>query len=462
MKKHDLLKVLGITFAIVVILSWIIHSGAFSGSEFVSSTKTNPIGLYDITLLPIVSIVSFIQYGLLFLAIGGFYGVLNGTGAYKSLLDKIVNKVKNKPKRFLVITISVLSLLSSLTNLTTALFILVPFLVAIIMLLGYDKLTAFATTIGSIIVGQIGSTFGFTISGQLRYYLSLSMTYDLFIRIVLLVITTFLLIMVVLKKGKQITKKSEIKKTIIPLCENNDKKKSKTPLIIIGIITFIFALIGMYNWYYGLEVEIFNKLHTTITSFDIKGYPLLSNILGSTSGIGYFTNYDLVILLVLASLLLGWIYSIKFDDIIDNFANGAKQMLKPAFYVSIASVIYSFVYFNATDNFVNTIIGTFGKDNAITIPLKSIIMSVFYNDFANLIGYNYALIASSASVNIFAVILPAIYGLVMLIAPTSIFLIGGLAYLDIPYTKWVKYIWKFILIILVAVLAIGLIMIKFL
>ena len=47
---------------------------------------------------------------------------------------------------------------------------------------------------------------------------------------------------------------------------------------------------------------------------------------------------------------------------------------------------------------------------------------------------------------IIALIFQAIYGIVMVIAPTSIFLLVGLSYLNVSYKDWVKYIWKFTLI----------------
>ena len=33
-------------------------------------------------------------------------------------------------------------------------------------------------------------------------------------------------------------------------------------------------------------------------------------------------------------------------------------------------------------------------------------------------------------------------GLSLLVAPTSFILMSGLTYLEIPYTKWLKYVWK--------------------
>ena len=55
-----------------------------------------------------------------------------------------------------------------------------------------------------------------------------------------------------------------------------------------------------------------------------------------------------------------------------------------------------------------------------------------------------------------AVLFQGIYGIITFVGPTSLFLIIGLTYLDIPYTTWLKYIWRFILylIILVAIVTV--------
>ena len=171
MKKYSLLKTIGISFLLVCILSWIISASSLSSGTITSLSKTVPVGLYDLSLLPIITLVSFFMYGLLFLAIGGFYGVLNKTGAYSELVSNVANKVK--PKKFVIITIILLSLLSSLTNLTPILFITVPFLVAILLKQGFNKISAFAATVGSILVGTIGTTYG-VINAQIKYYFELS------------------------------------------------------------------------------------------------------------------------------------------------------------------------------------------------------------------------------------------------------------------------------------------------
>ena len=77
------------------------------------------------------------------------------------------------------------------------------------------------------------------------------------------------------------------------------------------------------------------------------------------------------------------------------------------------------------------------------------IVNFAYNDFYTLAA-NLAGIFGSYDAEIIpaiSFIIQTMYSLVMVIAPTSIFLIAGLSYLDIPYKEWVKYIWKLLLAI---------------
>ena len=85
---------------------------------------------------------------------------------------------------------------------------------------------------------------------------------------------------------------------------------------------------------------------------------------------------------------------------------------------------------------------------------KSAILSLFYNDFTNLIGYNASLFTSydSTLLPTVGIVLQSVYGFVMLLAPTSVYLIGGLAFLNISYKEWFKYIWKYLLAILLVII----------
>lgn len=470
MKKFDLLKVLAITFLVVVLLSWVIPAGGYSNGVYQEAGSTVTIGLYDFIRTPAITIATFIQYGLVFLAIGGFYGVLNKTGVYSNVVNAVTKKWEKNKKAFLIIATLAFALLSSLTSLSTLIFVLVPFFVTVLMKLGYKKMPAFAATVGALLVGQIGTTLGFNIWGYLAYYFDLKMTTMLGARIVLFFMVTALFIILVLKGIKEEPTKSKNKKEAkeelaIPLYEENTSKKSIVPLIVIVLFMFIILGVGMYNWYHAYDIQLFANLHDSITDFKIGEYPIFANLLGSVAEIGFWGNYDLVVILILGSFILGWIYNVKFNEVCTSFKDGMKEMLPTAFYAMLASVIFACMLNMNSANFVITVVDKLLTVNGDKFSLfgtigSSAAASFAYNDFytlASTFGSAFGTVGASM-ISIMAVVIQAIYGFIMLIAPTSIFLLAGLKYMEIPYKEWIKYIWKFALIIFGVIVVVGFIL----
>lgn len=456
MKKNSnsILKALGITFLIVVLLSWVIPAGTYSNGTYTSLSSTLPIGLYDFIRIPVLTIATFIQYGLLFLAIGGFYGVLNKTGVYSNLVNNISKKWSKDKKKILIITIILFAVLTSLTGLTDLMFILVPFFATILLKLGYSKLTTLTSTIGAILIGNVGCTLGFNIWGYLAYYFSLDMKKFIFARIILLIMAVVLLIITLSKNTKE-SKKTKDEETLdIPLYEENKGKKSTLPLIILSSILFVLLLVGGYNWYYSFEFDFFNNLYESISTMEIGGYALFKNLLAmeNVPALGFFQNYDITIILIFASLLIGWVYNIKAKDIVSNFAKGAKEMLLPAVYATLSCVVFAAILNMSSGNFVNTIISKFVNAEEFSFfgtVGTSLVSGFVYNDFSTSLSKIYAIFATYDTnvIPIIAFIIQGMFGIVSILAPTSIYLVVGLSYMDVSYKEWIKHIWKYALIL---------------
>lgn len=473
--KYGLLKVLAITFLIFAVLTWIIPAGSYNGTTFVES-ETAPIGLYGIFINPAYSFGIFVQYVVLFLVIGGFYGILNETGVYSKMLEGIANKFEKRKKLFLVITIILFALLSSLVGSQVAVFVFVPFAIALLMMLGYDKITSLAATVGAILVGIIGSTYGTSVT--FKSFFGMDANNGIVYRLIFFALITTLYTLFILSKNKcskieekveekpkrgrkkkeevaKLEKQEEVKKIDIPLYEKKEESKNVIPLIIIFSLLTIVILAGMFNWYYTFGIEFFGNIYDSIMNFKISEIPVFAKIFGSLPEIGSFGNYDLVAVLLIASVVIGWVYGNKIDTFIDAFIKGAKEMLLPSLYVMFASVIFA-VMVNTNGNIsytiTNFLIGIVDKFNIIIVSLVGLIGSFFYNDFPYLVNSVYGAVSNYDVVlyPAMTMILNATYGIAMLILPVSITLIAGLKYMDISYKDWVKYIWKF----LVAVLAI--------
>ena len=97
-----------------------------------------------------------------------------------------------------------------------------------------------------------------------------------------------------------------------------------------------------------------------------------------------------------------------------------------------------------------------GSFNPFVVSLQAFLASIFNTDFAY-IGYSLSYAIGSftgTEGNITFLIYTTIYGLVQFVTPISVFLLFGLSYMNIPYKKWLKYIWKFFVGMLVCLLII--------
>ena len=217
MKINSLFKALLIVFMIYIFLSWVIPPGYFSSGSYVKDA-IEPVGLFDMITYPLVTITSsvFILSALVFLCIGGFYGILNKTGAYSNFLNSIIQKQKGNEKVTLVVIALIFTIFSSLTSLNLPLFILVPFAASILLLAGYNKFTSLFATIGGILIGNMASTYGFNVAGYISY-LTKNINDSILIRILFLILLTALFIVTLLKLAKL----EKVKAEEIPLYEKN-------------------------------------------------------------------------------------------------------------------------------------------------------------------------------------------------------------------------------------------------
>ena len=504
MKRHNLLKVLGITFFVVVVLTWIIPAGSYSSGEFVKSA-TEPLGFFDLSRTPLIALVNLVQYGILFAVIGGLYGVLEKTGAYLPMVDKIVKKWKGKQRKLLAILTVIFTLISAVTGLDLFLLVLTPFVASIVMGVGCDKISAMLVTIGSIIIGKIGSVYSNSITVYSNQYFGTKMNDEILVRGVICLIVTVLYTLFVANRNKKnnkvvketvkkevvveepkkevvkktttkknetkkttskktTTKKASSKKTTKACAKTADtivvKNKSKKilPLALLSVLILIVIGVAMYNWQTALNTTFFTDLYSSVVDMKVANYPLVSNIIGSITPFGNWGIYDLIIFLVLATFVIGWLYAVKLDDMIDGFVDGVKKFLPAAGLAVLANVIYAAMYSSSTGSnilftILDWILGFAG------------VGSFFINDFQALVGTLSTPISTVYTefdaYSFTTIIFQSVYGLVMMIAPTSVLLIAGLGLFDISFCEWFKNIWKFLLKLFIVIVIIFVIIAMF-
>lgn len=471
--KNSLFKMLLIVLVAVVFLSWLIPVGEYKNNVF-SIGNITPIGLFDLPLIPLTVLDLALPTIIFILMVGGFYGVVNKTGVYSRMINNFVSKLKGKELKFLVIVTILFGILSSIVGLNVIFFFVIPFIATILLSLGFSKITAMLSTLGSVIIGMSGSIYGIDISYYLNGYFGYNSKYSYNTsifpdKIILLILLLFLLVMFILRLGRKDLKNSKKINNEIPLYEVNDScKKSWIPLLIIFIFTFVFMIVGSFKWddvlNAGSDATPFLNLYEKIQNIKIGDFSIVSNILGTIPAIGYWQLPFISVLILFMTLLVAIIYRKNLDEIIEGFGNGIKSNLKLVLYVIGANLVLAVLFKNgATANFATTIVDylmnltdTF---NSFILSITTIIASFFFNSFSTLIGtlYTPTIVLTGTTVELrflATFIIQTLYGLVMFIAPTSVLLILGLSYFNISYKDWLKNIWKLLLQLFVVVVLI--------
>ena len=217
-KNNNLLKNILVCFLLCVLLSWIIPVGTISDGA-VSTSTIKPIGLFGLIYVPVITVATFVQYSVVILALGGFYGVLNKTGVYSKLVNSVAKKYDKKEKLFLIITITTLMIVSSVLGNPYGLLVFVPFLMGVTLKLGYNKITAVAATIGSILAGSVASTYGLNVATQISNTFSIDVHNNIMPKFAFLSIVTILYVLFVCGNKQTVVEKP------FKMIKDGDKEK---------------------------------------------------------------------------------------------------------------------------------------------------------------------------------------------------------------------------------------------
>lgn len=503
MKKHNTFKVVLITILVLVLLTWILPAAYYSGS-YIDQGRVQ-MGIFDLFNYPVTAISYFGYIAMYVLIVGGFYGVLNKIGAYRTMLDKLVSKFKGKEVVVLSIMMVLISILTSVCGLQLGLVIFFPMIISLILLMGYDKIVAALAIVGSTMIGMLGTTYGYNNTGIIPSILGngfadqiLTKCILLFLGMVLLIFNTIWYI----KKSKSATKKANVKKVeakeekkttkttkstknsktkssqdtkaavkeekVIVVTEDNEeesyvpatisgKKHVVWPLALILFIIFVILVLAFISWSGAFGLTAMQDATTAVTSFEVFGFALFGKLLGTVNAFGSWSLVDVSVVLMVFMLILALIYKVKFNEVIDGFIAGAKRALGPAVIVVLLYTILVITTYHPFQLVIyKAILGITDGFNVFTTFVVAILSALFNVDpayaFQSSLPYFASIVTNADNYPIAAVVYQAAYGLTMLVAPTSLVLMGMLSYLKIPYGKWFKTIWKLLLELLVLLL----------
>ncbi len=473
MKKNNLFKVIGIVILGYVALTWLVP--IIANIFGVTETLDYQVGLVS-GGLKLVETVSGFAYNLVFiLLVGGFYAILEATGMYEKSLSLIVSKMKGKEKIFLIVIMVLMAIISSVTGLDLALLIVFPFIISLILMMGYDKLVALSATFGATIIGMYGSTYASSIYSVLNMMISVDYSVSLLSKVILFVLGLGLLIAFVLiyinsiERTKKNESKKNDKKTVkvaVAVTDDTNKTKNVWPLYVILGVLFLIFILGTTSWADIFGFNWFDTVYEKIMGWTIGDFALVEKVFGGIPAFGNWGMYTssnaynlyrfqyYSLLIIFASAILCIVYRIGLDDAFDAFAKGIKEYIVPTLLAFLAYFVFVLTYYYPILSYLTGLIdGITSSFNVAITGISSLISSFFYSDFYYYAGYVIygaaTTLEDTSLLPLVSIIYTNLYGLVMLIAPTSVLLLASLSITEVSYKTWFKFIWKLFLSLLI-------------
>ncbi len=469
-EKHDLIKITFGMILLTLLLTWIIPQGYFSAGELINNGITR-MGIFDFFTYGLLGMYYFTVLITFIFILGAFYQFLSKLSAYQKLTDNIATKIKGKEIIFSLIVSFIFAALASIINEYLVLLAFMPFIITICSKLNMDKISSFVSTFGALLVGILGSTISTKIVGMNVQYLGLEYTDNLLEKILIFAIAFILYSLfnihhlkktlkpVVKEKKPSKSKKVKTKENevvsidLFEIAEAEDKKAKTLPLIIVGIIAILVSILAYIPWTDVFEVEWFTQASEWVLNAELFGCPIFSYILGNVSEFGSWDLFGVQIVMLLSILVLQICYKQGVDTVIDSFKEGFKKVSKLVVILLLSYVILEIaVMYPVIPTIIEKVMGS--KFNVFTTSIAALITSLFTSEYQYTLNivYSYVTTAYSSNLNVVAIIFQSIYGLVSFVTPASAMLLVGLSYLNIPYKEWMKYIWKFLVAMLVVIL----------
>ena len=476
-EKHDLFKILTILLVITALLTWVLRYTVFQNGELMTFSETvtgiasimdqSTVGIFDFNTYLLLVLYYFTNVFAFVFVVFAFYKVLGKSKIYDTIVGKISEVFNGKEIIFAGINLVFYGAFASVTNEPFVALAFIPFSISVFAKLKTDKLSALASTFGGVLLGILGATYSGKIVGSLINNGGISITYgnELLATIIMAIIALVILMVLIYSRINSKEKLEAVEDKFIDVASvANGKKKVRvntTSLVFTSILLGVFAVVTILAFipWTTFNIDTFTKLHESLTNATLfkANYPIV--FLGSTT-LAEFGSWDLFTVsafIILITVLFKFIAGVKLDEAVDAVVDGLKMSVKPA---GLLVMIYAILVFSVSYPVLPGIIANINKTisadflkpiNWIISGLLTGLFTVDMQYYSSILG---GLYSTFAKPNVVAVAMQSAYALAGFIAPTSAILVLGLSMLDIKYTDYLKFIWKFLAGVFVVILVI--------
>lgn len=485
MKKFRMPSAFTILFLIIIviaILTWIVPAGNYQYVDDTASslepipgtyeqTAQNPQGFWEVLRAPIEGFFNATDIIVFILVIGGFLGLVTDTGAIDAGIGSIVKRFSGRETLMIPILMCIFALGGTIFGMweeTIAFYVLV---IPVFVAAGFDSITGFAVICLGAGIGCLGSTVNPFATGIASGFAGISIGEGIVLRIVILAACLLLAIWYVMAYGRKV-KADPSKSLVYHMKESNEQHflsqkmesadkmsgRQKAILWIFGLSFFIMVL-GVIPWADKFGITIFEDFNSWVRSI-----PGLGTVLGNITPLGSWWFGDITILFLLSSFICCLVWRWKELEFIELFLNGAKDLLGVALIIGVTRGIA--VVMN--DGGMTATVLHWGEESLKSMGSVAfadlsyfffLLLSFLVPSTSGLAALSMPIMAPIADFagvgrDLVITAFASASGIVNLITPTSGVLMGALAIARVSYGAYLKWIWKFLVMLLVLVLII--------
>jgi uncharacterized ion transporter superfamily protein YfcC len=406
------------------------------------------------------------------MAIGAFISVSFATKSLEVAVGALANRLRDKGWLLIAAVMVLFSLLGSTMGFSVETLGFYALFIPLMAALGYDRMVTASMIIIGAMVGVMGATVNPFSIGVAAGEAGVSIGDGIVLRVILWVVLTAMAVAWVLRYAAKIRKDPSA--SLVGFDDPDEAEASATDHMAEDLEHeepgAEHRLTRTQKWVLAITVFAFGLMIFSVIPW--------SSIIGSTTGpADYYNDHEvagavpywfelnwwfpqLAMLFILASVLVGIVAKLGEKETVRLIAAGASDMMGPALVVLLAGGVSVIMNNTQTlDTILNSMEQLVSGASAgvftfitilVNIPLAFLIPSS--SGHAALAMPLLAPLADFAGVSRSTTITAWImgHGLTLLVSPTSVVVVGGLAIAKVGYDKYLRFVWPLILGLFVA------------
>lgn len=434
--------ILLLLLVLVAAATWIIPAGSYdrAGETPVAGTyhavEQQPQGAGDVILASFQGFYDAVDVALFILMVGGFLGVVMATGAIDAGVSNVVRLLGGRE----IFLIPVLMILFSLGGTSFGMWeetmAFYPLLIPVFTAAGYDPLVGISVVLLGSGAGVLASTVNPFATGIASGFAGVSLGDGLVVRIIMLAVFDAAAIWYVMAYAARVRNHPERSLTAGLAPAGTAKKGGDIP-----------ALDGRRKLVLALFALVFLVMIYAVIPFDEIGLPIptLSWWFPELSGLFF-----------VGGAVIGLAYGLGEEKTAETFVAGASELVGVALIIGISRGITVLMDGGQITDTVlywgeRALEGTGSVAFLVLVYLIYLPLSVLIPSSSGLATLSIPIVAplgqfAGVGGELIVTAFQSASGLVNIVTPTAAVVMGGLALGNVPYDRWLKFVWKLILI----------------